>query len=802
MIRNYLKTALRIMLRQKAYSAINIAGLSLGIAASLLIILYVSDEISFDKFQQDGERTHRVGFMGNLQGNEFEMATSPAPVAEAMVNEIPEVESAVRFGIWRHMPVAYEDKALTEEYFLVADSNFFEFFSFPIVKGDAKTALQGVNKIVITESAAKRYFGEENPIGKLILKGSEKTALEVTAVAKDAPANSHIQFGIILSGESWGYMRTNNEWTSNSFYTYFKVHPGSDLKKIKKQLDVLSEKNMGPELERVLGLSFKQFKEAGNNVGLFTQPMMDIHLKSELREELTPNGNIQYLYIFAAISIFIILIACINFMNLSTARSANRAKEVGVRKTIGAMRSRLIGQFLSESMLYSFISTASALLIIVVLLNPFNILAGKTLTLSLFANPLVMAGLISFALLIGLIAGSYPAFYLTSFQPVQVLKGKIRSGFKNSGLRNGLVVFQFIISISLILGSMVVYKQLKYMQEKNMGFDKENVVRLLHTRSLETKGKAFKNELTTHPQFKAASFASEIPPQLTWSNAWRKGGTEQDYLLQVLMVDHEHLDAMKYTMTQGRFFSRDFPTDTAAVIINEAAFLQMGLTTFENQIIYNYNSGTPKPMHVIGVMKDFNFETLRNSVKPMAILLGGEPQDVMAIRLSAGNTPEQIQLLESIWKKYSSDAFKYTFVDQDFDSLFRAEQGISHIILIFTILTISIACLGLFGLATYVGEQRAKEISIRKVMGASITQVMGLLFKDFTLLIIIAFFIAAPLGWYLMTNWLDGFAYRIKVDAWIIILSGLASLLIATFTISFQSIKAARENPVNALKSE
>jgi putative ABC transport system permease protein len=537
-------------------------------------------------------------------------------------------------------------------------------------------------------------------------------------------------------------------------------------------------------------------------VGLLTQPMMDIHLKSDLREELTPNGNIQYLYIFAAIAVFIILIACINFMNLSTARSANRAKEVGVRKTVGAIRSRLIGQFLSESMLYSFISTALALLIIVASLNPFNVLSGKALTLSLFANPLVIAGLVVFALFIGLIAGSYPAFYLTSFQPVHVLKGKIRSGFKNSRLRNGLVVFQFMISISLILGSMVVYKQLKYMQEKNMGFDKENVVRLLHTWSLDKKGKAFKNELATHPEFKSASFASEIPPHLTWSNAWRKGGTEQDYLLQVLKVDHDHLDAMKYTMAQGRFFSRDFPTDTAAVIINEAAFLQMGFTTFENQIIYNYNSGTPQPMHVIGVLKDFNFETLRNSVKPMAILLGGEPNGQMAIRLSAGNTPEQIQLLESIWKKYSSDAFEYTFVDQDFDSLFRAEQRISHIILIFTVLTISIACLGLFGLATFVGEQRAKEISIRKVMGASMVQVMGLLFKDFTVLIIIAFFIAAPLGWYLMTNWLDGFAYRVSVDAGIIILSGLASLLIATFTISFQSIKAARENPVKALKNE
>jgi putative ABC transport system permease protein len=802
MIRNYLKTALRIMLRQKAYSAINIAGLSLGIAASLLIILYVMDEVGFDKFQQDGDRMYRIGFKGRLQGNEFEMATSPAPVAEAIRKEIPEVESAVRFGLWRTTSMAFNDKVFTEEYFLVADSNFFQFFSFPLIAGDPKTALQGSNKIVLTQSAAKRYFGEENPIGKIIQRGSEKTATEVTGVVKDAPPNSHIQFDMILSGESWNYLQNDHQWTNNNLYTYFKAHKGSDLKKIKKTLDNLAEKNIGTELEKVIGVSFKQFKEAGNDVGLFIQPMLDIHLKSDLREEITLNSNIQYLYIFGAIAGFIILIACINFMNLSTARSANRAKEVGVRKTIGAFRSRLMGQFLSESMLYSFISTLLALVLMIALLNPFNTLAGKSLTLSLFAQPMVILGLIAFAILVGLLAGSYPAFYLTSFKPVEVLKGKIRSGFKNSGLRNGLVVFQFMISIALILGSMVVYKQLKYMQEKNMGFDKENVIRLIHTWSLDKNGKAFKNELSQHPEFKSASFASGIPPHITWSNAFRKGGSEQDYLLMVCMVDYDHLNAMKYELVQGRFFSRDFKSDSAAVVINEAAFLQMGLTTIENQDLLNYNGEKPRPMKIIGVIKDFNFESLRNSVKPMAIQLGGEPNGQMAIRLSAGNKQEQIQLLESIWKKYSSDAFEYSFLDEEFDNLFRAEQRISHIILIFTLLTISIACLGLFGLATYVGEQRAKEISIRKVMGASITQVMGLLFKDFTLLVVVAFFIAAPLGWYLMNNWLQGFAYHTHVDGWIILLSGLASLLISTFTISFQSIKAARENPVKALKNE
>ncbi|PZR35109.1 MAG: hypothetical protein DI538_15665 [Azospira oryzae] len=802
MIKNYLKTALRIMLRQKGYSAINIAGLSLGIAASLLIILYVADEISYDRFHKDGHRIYRIGFLGRLNGNDFNMAVSPAPVADAIVNEIPQVESACRFGLWRTQPMSYEDKLFTEGYMLVADSNFFDFFTFKMVAGDPKTALKGTNKVVITESAAKRYFGDENPLGKIILRGGEKKTTEVTGVVQDPPSNSHIQFDMILSGESWDYLRTNTQWTSNNIYTYFKLREGADLAAVKTHMDQMVEKNMGTELEKFLGLTFKQFKEQGNNVGLFTQLITDIHLKSNLTEEIIPNGNLQYVYIFIAIAAFIILIACINFMNLSTARSANRAKEVGVRKSIGAFRSRLMAQFLSESMIYSFLSTFIALILMIALLNPFNTLAGKTLTLSLFINPLVIGGILLFALFVGLLAGSYPAFYLTSFKPVEVLKGKVRSGFKNSKLRNSLVVFQFIISISLMLGSLVVYKQLKFMQEKNIGFDKENVVNLLHTWSLDKNAKAFKDEIATHPEFKGASYANKLPPNISWSSVYRSGGSEQDFLLQVYQVDHDHLNTMQFTMAQGRFFSRDFPTDTAAVILNETAYKMMGYKEMENQTVISFQNDKPEPLKLIGVIKDFNFESLRNSVKPMVILLGSEPNGEMAIRLSAGNTQAQVQLLESIWKKYSNSAFEYSFLDQNFDALFRSEQRMSSIILIFTGLTIFIACLGLFGLATYVGEQRAKEISIRKVMGATMAQVSVLLFKDFTLLIAIAFCIAAPAGIYFMNNWLEGFAFHVGIDPWIVLISGLASLFIAMFTISFQSIKAARENPVKALKNE
>jgi putative ABC transport system permease protein len=490
-------------------------------------------------------------------------------------------------------------------------------------------------------------------------------------------------------------------------------------------------------------------------------------------------------------------------MNLSTARSANRAKEVGVRKTIGALRSRLVFQFMSESLIYASLSTILALAIIGLSLDGFNTLAGKQLDFSILTNPVVIISLAIFTILIGVVAGSYPAFYLTSFKPTEVLKGKIRSGFKNSALRNVLVVFQFIISIALIFGSLVVYRQLSYMQEKSLGFDKENVVNLLHTMSLRNNAQAFKNELAAHPSFQGVSFANNLPPRVTWTSAFRKGGSEQDFLLHIYQVDHDHLQTMGYEMAEGRFFSRDYKTDTAAIILNETAYKQMAYQNLQEAVVLTYQGEKPSPLKVIGVLKDFNYQSLRENVKPMAILLGPEPNFEMAIRLSKGNTQEQIQTLEKIWKKYSPDApFEFSFMDQNFDSLFRAEQRMSLIILIFTILAIGIACLGLFGLAAYTAEQRAKEISIRKVMGASVPQVMILLSRDFTMLVMIAFVIATPLAWYFAESWLEGFANRIPIDITFVIISGILSLLIALLTISYQSIRAARENPINAMRSE
>jgi putative ABC transport system permease protein len=812
MLHNYFKTAIRILLRQKAYSAINIFGLTLGITCSLLIILYIVDEFSYDRFHSDADRIYRTTFTGKLQGQDFASIQTGVPMAEALRQEIPQVESTLRLFKRNTYPVRQEEKSFTEKRFLVADSNFFRFFNFELISGNAGEVLKGPNKLVITESAAKKYFGykgkgDTGPLGKIFTLGSqgEQTA-EVTGIAADPPANSHIRFDMILSMESWDGLK-ESYWLNSAVVTYFKLQPGTPVDVVNKKYNFFIEKYCALELEKFLNVSLKQFKEQGGNLGYGSQSLKDIHLHSQLSDELEPNGNIQYVYLFGAIAGFIILLACINFMNLSTARSANRAKEVGVRKTLGAFRRRLIGQFLIESYLYTIIGVLFAMLVIYLALAPFNVLTGKELTLSLFTTPYFLIGIVGFILLVGLIAGSYPAFYLTAFKPVEVLKGKVRAGMKSSGIRNSLVVFQFFISIGLIICTLIVYKQLKFVQEKNLGFDKENVVDLLHTMRLDKAGEAFKNELLQHPEIIAASYANRLPPNIDWNSVFSTvGATQQDHLLSIYLMDYDHLKTMGYRMQAGRFFSRDFPADSSKIIINETASKQMGFEDFEGKKLishFNTNSEKGKEVEVIGIMKDFNFESLHSPIKAMVMILAPQPYYEMGIRLTPGNPSEKLKVVEQVWKKYAPGApFEYSFLNQNYDAKFRAEERMGQIFIVFTSLAVLIACLGLFGLATFTAEQRAKEISIRKVLGASISQVVVLLSKDFAKLVMLAFLIAIPITWYGMTKWLEGFAYRISFDVLMVVVAGGLAILVAIITISFQAIKAALGNPVDSLKNE
>lgn len=805
MLRNYLKIVFRNLRNNKIHSAINILGLSLGIAASVLIVVFVADELSYDKFHPQSENLYRVDFTGKLNGNEFNMAMTGAPIGPALGEEVPEVESALRVGLWESIPIQYQDLTFTEGDILVAESNFFDFFGFELLQGDPSTVLEGPNKIVITEDNARKYFGEEDPIGKVLLRGSEKIATEITGVIRNPPSNSHLTYDMVLSGESWEYLKNEN-WSSNNLYTYFRTYPEVDMSNVQASLEGFIEKYFGPEIEQYLGFSMDELRAQGNNVGYGFMPVEDIHLYSELSEEPTTPGNIQYLYIFGAISIFIILIACINFMNLATAKSANRAKEVGVRKTIGASRIPLIGQFLAESMIYSFLSGIVALFLILVALQPFNALSGKNLSWVVFLDPVLLLGFFAFLFFVGLLAGSYPAFYLTSFSPSEVLKGKVRKGAKRSGFRNGLVVFQFFVSISLIISSLVVYKQLTYMQEVNLGFDKENVINLLHTRSLGNNAEAFKQELLANTGFRAASYANNLPPGIDWTSVYRAVNTEQDYLFTMNWVDFDHLEAMGYEMIEGRFFSKDFPSDSSAIVINESAFKQIGWTALDGtqKISGFFNGDDNEEKEVIGVIKDFNYDNLKLKIEPLIMGVAPENYQEMAIRLNPGDISDRIELIEELWEKYSNGAaLEYSFVDSNFDSLYRSEKNMGNIILVFTVLAISIACLGLFGLATFTTEQRAKEISIRKSLGASLSQLVVLLSKDFTVLVLVAFLIAGPLAYYIMdTYWLQNFAFRTSIG-WVLIAgSGLLSILIAWLTVSYQSFKTAASNPVDYLKSE
>ena len=808
MIKNYLKLALRILQRQKVYSAINIFGLTIGVTASLLILLYVADEMSYDRFHPDADRTYRVDFHGKLEDEAFVTANTGLPIAEAIQHDASGVESVVRVDKWMTCPVRYEENTFTEMHFMLADSNFFSFFNFKLLQGNPKEALTGPNKIVISERAAARYFGytglgDQSPIGKTLVIGSDgNIKAEVTGIAENPPHNSHIQYDFLMSLETSGYMN-NPIWLNLEVYTYFKLFPGTDISAVQLTLNSFVEKYCAREIQEFLSMTLEQFTKKGGYVGFTAVPMTDIHLHSQVRDELELNGNIQYVYLFSMIAAFIVLLACINFMNLSTARSANRAKEIGVRKTVGAAKGKLIIQFILESFVYVSIAFMISFLLVYGLLGPFNSLSGKELTTGMLLHPAFIGGFVVFMLVIGLLAGSYPAFYLTSFKPVEVLKGKIRSGAKSSGIRNTLVVFQFFISITLIISSIMVYQQLKFLQNQSVGFDKENIVGLMHTMSLGRNGNAFKEEILNYPEFVAASYSARLPPNVDWFGPCRNSESDVNYMVNIYQADHDHLATLGLKMAEGRFFSRDFPSDTAAVILNEAAIRQMNLKDWSGKRILELGGSSHPGYEIIGVIKDFNFESMRTTVRPMVIYLGGSPNWDIAVRLAPGNPEEKIKRLETIWKKYAPTApFEYSFVDQNIQAKFKAEQQLGRVIVVFTTLAVLIACLGLFGLATFTAEQRAKEISVRKIMGASVQQVVVLLSKEFAKLIVIAFVIALPVTWYGMNQWLQGFAYRIDFNLLVAALAGAIALSVSLLTVSYHSIKAALSNPVNALRND
>ena len=802
MLKSYFTVAFRNIRKHKLFSAINILGMTMGITACLMIVLYVVDELSYDTFHKDADRIYQVGLNGKIGGQDIRVANTCPPMAASLRADIPEIEDATRVAQYFGKPaVKYEEKVFAEDEVLFVDSNFFEFFSFSLLEGDVRTALNEPNSVLLTPAMATKYFGNEPAMGKLLVIGQDNKTYKVTGIVAEAPSNSHFHYNMLISAASHQGLQTL-VWLNNYMFTYYKLQPGATVDQVNSKFVGLVEKYIGPELEKFMGVTLKQMVEQGGAYGYYSTKLTDIHLHSTSQGDIEAGGNIMYVYFFGGIGIFILVIACINFMNLSTAQSAGRAKEVGLRKTLGSQRTQMIGQFLSESTIYSFIAVSLAFAACYILLPYFNTLSGKELSMGLFITPWFMAGLAGLVLVVGLIAGSYPAFYLTSFGAVEVLKGKLRAGMKSKGVRSSLVVFQFALSIFLMILTVVVFQQVKYMQNQNLGIDKNNVVVVNGTGRLNTNKEAFRNALLQQTGIVKVSYSNNSFPGVNNTTVFKEAASEQDHIMGVYYADYDHMDVMKFEMKEGRYFSKDFPSDSMGIILNEAAIREFNFADpLQSEVLYNDGGDSFKKYRVVGVVKNFNFESFKSQVRPLAILLGKDANNLM-VRYE-GNPAEVVASMEKLWKEYSNnEPFEYQFLDENFDQLFRAEQRMGTIFGIFSGLAIFVACLGLFALSAFTSEQRTKEIGIRKAMGASSFSVMVLLSKEFTRLVLIAFVPAAVSGWYVANNWLQSFAYRIEVSPVVIVLSGLTAIFIAWATVSFQSVKAAAANPVNSLRYE
>ena len=807
MWRNYLKITLRNLVHRKFYTFINITGLSIGLASSLLIICYIADEFSYDTFHKDAERIYRVHTRARLAGKDMNTCYSSAPISADLKREIPEVIDGCRITIWHDINIRYEDQAFSEKKVLLADSNFFSFFSFKLKHGNPNTALKEPNSIILTETTAQKYFGEEirdhsQFLGRLITIGLNDT-YEITGIAADPPGNSHFKYNVILSMESWDYSH-NPSWLGNNLQNYIKLNEYADYHLVDKKFPDLVEKYIGPQVQQVLGISLQQFYDQGGDYGFYLQPMLRIHLYPLTQGELEPPGNIKIIYLLSAIVLLIIIIACINFMNLSTACYTDRIKEVGVRKSLGATRKRLMGQFIGESLIMTILSMFMAILLLWLSLGEFNMISDKTITMKSLLDPQLMGGMGILILVVGFLAGSYPAIYLTSFSPIDILRSKIDKGLKTGKFRSYFVLFQFTMSIALIISTLLIFKQLKYVQNKDLGFGRENVLVLRNTEGLGKDKLAFKEELCRLNDVSNVSITNHTPPDFNQSTVFKAlGGAQEDFPSTYCIADMDHASTLDLEMAAGRYFSKDFPSDSSAVVVNETTARLLGWDDPIGQKIETYwREGQSDIREVIGVVKDFHFQSLHKEMSSLFIFYGTSGNK-MLIRLTAGNIQEKIKLIEAKWKVFApGQPFDFSFVDADFDAKFKQDQQMGKIFLIFTALALFVACLGLLGLATFMAEQRSKEIGIRKVMGASNPRIIHLLSFEYLKLVGISFFLSIPLTYMLVNWWLSNFAYKTNIGIVSFLLGGGITLVIAMVSVSYHSIKAALRNPVESLRYE
>ncbi|MET4081823.1 putative ABC transport system permease protein [Pedobacter sp. UYP30] len=808
MLKNYIKIAFRNLWKNKGYAAINIFGLAIGLATCLMITLFVLDELSYDKFNTKADRIYRINTDIRLNGSEFKHHVTPAPMANVLMNDYPAIEKAVRIRGGGDMLVQKDNQTLVEHNAFFADLNIFSVFTLPMISGNPKTALNQPNTMVISESIAKKYFNSTDVVGKT-LKVNNTTPYLITGVIKNTPAQSHLHFNFIRSfvGDEDG---RSDFWLNNNYSTYVLVSSGTNQRTLDGYLKEVAKKYAEPELQNTFHSNFNDLEKKGDFFKYSSIPLARIHLHSTLTNEIEPSGSSQYVYIFVVIAIFILLIACVNFMNLSTARSAGRSKEVGIRKVLGSGRYSLVMQFLTESVLTSFIALIVSLLITELFLPYFNQLAGKEIVLGLFSKKFLLPSLLLITTVVGILAGLYPAFFLSSFEPIKVLKGKLSTGFKGSWLRNSLVVFQFTTAIILIVSTLVIYNQLNFIRNKNLGYNREQVLVLKNVYSMGNHAQTFKNEVLQIPGVIAGTRTNTLPTSAAVENsdAFSKDASmnaSQTVTIAEWNVDADYISTLGMTMAQGRNFSTQLPTDSGAILINEAAAKMLGFNHPLKEKLYDSDQGKNiKALPIIGVIKDFNAGSMQHKTAPIVFRLS-KYGDRFAFRIKSNNISNVVSQIESKYhavELMAGQPFIYSFMDEDFNHLYQSEQQTGKIFITFAFFAILIACLGLFGLITYAAEQRTKEIGIRKVLGATVTNVTALLSADFVKLVLLSIVIATPIAWFAMQKWLQGFAYRTNLSWWIFALAGIIALLIALATVSFQAIKAALANPVESLRSE
>lgn len=803
MIKNYFKIAWRNVVKNKAFSFINVFGLSVGLACFMLIAAFVYDELSYDRYAANASQIYRVGLHLDENGGTTDFPIVDGAVGPGIKNAYPEVVSVTRYAGTGYMYMDYNDKKFKEEKIAFLDSNFLQTFSIPLAEGNVNSALTDPFSIVISRATAVRYFDKEPALGKLL--ASDGQTYKVTGVFEKIPGNSHFHFDMAISMSS--QRRRAETWSNISHFTYLTLKPGTNPKQLEAKLPQLVAKFVVPEIQHDMGVSLAEAQKSLNTFRFFLQPLTDIHLRSNTKFEMEPNGDINYLYVFGALALFILLLACVNFTNLSTASAGKRSKEVGIRKVMGSLKGQLVAQFLAESILLSLLAAVIAFAIVYALLPAFNHLSGKDIHIGFFLQASSLLAILGVSLFTGILAGIYPSFFLSAFKPIKVLKGTLSTQPRRSILRGSLVVFQFVVSTALIISTIVVYRQLHFMQNQKLGYNKEQVLILQDTYDgLGQNESAFKQKLLEDNRVVNATISWAVPTNFRfdgtqiYAKPLQQNDPHKEIQTGIFRIDYDYLATLDMKIAAGRNFSKDYPSDSAGVLINETAVQSLGIKG--NPIGRTIVRSGRQEFTIVGVVQDFHFATARQKIGPLMLLPGRNGGAIMV----KVKTPEIKNLIADVkkqWEAFSpATPFSYTFLDDRFAALYTAEEKSGQIFTIFAIISIVIACLGLFGLVAYTIEQRTKEIGVRKVLGASVQQVLLLVSKEFLYLVLIAFVIAIPATWWVMNKWLQDFAYRTTINAWVFVMAGVIALFIAVFTISFQAIKAALMNPVKSLRSE